>query len=319
MARVIQRRGGHAEGVHPFSAVSVREGRVVGRLGPPVRTTWRSAAKPFQLRTSLGVIGDPSLPPEELAVGAASHTAEPRHLAVVRAVLGRFGVAEEQLRCAAHAPLYRPAADAVVRAGGAFSDIHNNCSGKHAFMLAATRAGGWGSDYRARTHPLQARIRAGLVTLCGAEPDHGIDGCGVPTFVLPLAAFGRAWETLSVAWSGDGDPVLGDIARAMQTHPELVSGAGRLDLDIARGAQEPLIVKIGAQALHCLALPERRLAVIVKVHSGDESALATATRTALDTLAPGAFQPQPDWDWETVRNVAGVPVGDRIAELDERP
>ncbi len=315
MARVVQRRGGHTEGVHPFSAVAVQDGQVVDRLGDTVRSTWRSAAKPFQLRESLAVLGDPVVSAQELAIGSASHTAEAVHLDAVRRVLTRFGRRAEELRCAPHPPLYRPAADALVRRGEPLTDLHNNCSGKHAFMLAAAAHAGWELDYRPPDHPLQRGIRARLVALCEEEPLHGVDGCGVPTFDLSLVAFGRAWEVLARAWSGEGDPVLQAIAVAMHDHPELVSGSGRLDLDVSRGAREPLIIKIGAQALHCVALPARRLSVIVKVHSGEESALASATRTALETFAPGAFVPPPDWDWERVRNVAGQVVGDRIVEV----
>lgn len=315
MARVLQRRGGHTEGTHPFSAVAVRDGRVVDRLGPPLATTWRSAAKPFQLRESLAVLGDPTLPLPALAVGAASHTAEPWHVAQVRHVLAHFGLDEQGLRCAGHAPLNVAAAYDVVRSGVPFSDIHNNCSGKHSFMLAATRAAGWDLDYRPPAHPLQVGIRRRVTALCGAEPGEGTDGCGVPTFVLPLAAFGRAWEALALAMAGQGDPVLGRIGAAMAAHPELVSGTGRLDLAVTRGAQEPLVIKIGALGLHCVALPARRLAIIVKVHSGVEAALALATETALETFAPGAYARQPDWDWHVVRNVAGVPVGDWVVTL----
>ncbi len=316
MPRVVQRRGGHAEGVHPFSAVAVQDGRVVGRLGEPIISTWRSAAKPFQLRASLAALGDPELPEDELAVGSASHTAEAVHLAVVRRILARFDRQERELLCFPHAPASRERADACIREGvAAWTDIHNNCSGKHAFMLAAAAARGWALDYRPPDHPLQRDIRARLVALCAAEPGHGVDGCGVPTFALEIAGFARAWAVLAQAAVGQGDPVLGRIAGAMLGHPMLVSGTDRLDRAVTRGAQEPLIIKIGAQALHCMALPDRRLGIVVKVHTGDESALASATRTALETFAPGAFERPDDWDRETVRNVAGVPVGDWIVAL----
>ncbi len=315
MGRIIQRRGGHVESLHPFSAVAVQEGRVIDRLGSPFSCPWRSAAKPFQLRESLAVLGEVDLPARELAVGAASHTGEPLHLATVREILARFGIEESGLRCFPHPPLHAPTAHAVARSGQGFTDIHNNCSGKHAFMLAASVAAGWDRDYRSPEHPLQQRIRTRIVALCEEDPGHGVDGCGVPTFVFPLVAFGRAWERLALALGGEGDPVLGRIAGAMLAHPELVSGTGRLDLDISRGAREPLVVKIGAQALHCLALPERRLGIIVKVHSGVETALALATEAALEAFAPGAFERPEGWDWHLVRNVAGIPVGEIHVEL----
>jgi L-asparaginase II len=314
MNTILERRGGHVEGIHPFSAVAVQNGEVVGRIGPAIQSTWRSAAKPFQLRESLRVLGDPRLPDRCLAVGAASHTAQPEHLIQVRQVLSRFGVEESALRCGPHAPLHAPTAIAVTRSGLPFTDIHNNCSGKHAFMIAASRAAGWLADYRPPDHPLQQAIRRELVALGGVEPGHGVDGCGVPTFVMPLAAFARAWLALAMAMLGEGDPMLGRIGHAMRQHPELVSGTGRLDLDVSLGATEPLVIKIGARALHCIALPERRLAIVVKVHSGAVIALPLATETALQTFAPGAFARPDSWGWHQVRNVVGAVVGDLVVE-----
>ncbi len=303
------------EAVWPFSAVAVRDGRLVDRLGEPISSTWRSAAKPFQLRCSLEALGDPDVPPEELAVGSASHAGEPRHLAHVRDVLERFSVAEDDLRCAPHPPLWVEATYDVVRAGGSFMDIHNNCSGKHAFMLAASLRRGWDPDYRSPDHPLQRRIREAVVEGCRAEPGHAVDGCGVPTFVLPLEAFARAWAGLAEAMAGEGDPVLGTIGRAMEAFPELTSGTGRLDLQVAEGARESLVVKIGAEGLHCLALPERRLGVVVKMHAGAGAGLGLATQAALETFASGSWAPPGDWEHHRVRNVAGRQVGDRVVEL----
>ncbi|MEZ4251106.1 MAG: asparaginase [Polyangiales bacterium] len=60
----------------------------------------------------------------------------------------------------------RPPADAraergqILREGGRFLSLHNNCSGKHTFIRAATCGArqGWAPDYRDPEHPLQRRV-----------------------------------------------------------------------------------------------------------------------------------------------------------------
>ena len=60
-------------------------------------------------------------------------------------------------------------------------------------------------------------------------------------------------------------PDLSETARAatlgwaMARNPWWTSGDGRLDLDIAAGARVPLVGKIGAQGIFCLAIPHLRL------------------------------------------------------------
>ena len=113
MHLVEQTRGSIVEAVHPFSAVAVNgaTGAVVGRLGPEIVTTWRSASKPFQLENSLAALGDAgAFTEEELAVGAASHSAEPVHVALVEGLLRRFGLDATALRCGAHPPVHEGSA-----------------------------------------------------------------------------------------------------------------------------------------------------------------------------------------------------------------
>lgn len=317
MAAVLQSRGACIESRHPISAVAVRDGAVVWRAGDDVETTFRSASKPFQLACSLEALGDPAVSVEELAVGAASHSAEPVHVALVEGVLERFGATPEGLRCGAHAPVHVPSAEAVIRAGGRYTDLHNNCSGKHAFMLSASIANGWDADYRPPSHPLQQRIRARLSSWMQCDPSIAVDGCGVPTFAQPLTAVARAWERVAVAMdavtrdtaSDAWEERLGRIGLAMAAHPELTSGTGRLDLDVVRASKEPIAVKIGAMGLFCMALPQRRTAVVVKVHSGVSEALPALVAWALGEAAPGAWSAPDGWEHVTVRNVVGREVG----------
>lgn len=319
MPCVLEQRGGQTEAIHPFSALAVRDGRVTAALGDMADTSFRSGAKPFQLACSLDAMGSPGLPERWLAIGASSHSAEPSHLELVRSVLAGFELGADDLQCGTHPPANADAAFALAREGVEFGPIHNNCSGKHAFMLAACQAQGWPLDYRPYDHPLQRLIVHKLRSWCrDTQPGLMIDGCGVPTFFLPLGAIAHAWSEMATAMRGDKDDLLGRIGLAMARHPLLVAGTGRLEPALVAAATEPMAAKIGAMGLFCVALPARGLGVAVKVASGSTDALAIAVPAALERLAPGAIELPEDWPWATVRNWVGADVGVRRAVVGER-
>jgi len=299
-------RGGHRESVHPFSAVVVEEGRVVRRFGDEVSTFWRSASKPFQLFNSLsaldaGVVA--ALRDDELAVGAASHSGQVEHVALVEALLSKFSLSSSELQCGAHAPAHEPSAKKVETP----SVLHNNCSGKHTFMLAACAAQGWARDYRALSHPLQLRNRA-LLESPGGEPlGVGVDGCSIPTFFAPLSAMARTWSALASAVKRD-DGLLARIGRAMHTQPFFVSGTERLDLLVTQRASEPLAVKVGAEGLFCIGRLTSGQGLAVKVHTGNADALAVAVK---HVLAEVGVWLAGEWPWAAVKNVREVVVGER--------
>lgn len=306
MLHVELRRAGLVETVHPISAAASDGERLLWSVGPDFASFWRSACKPWQLVSSLEQLPDlAGLDEADLAIGASSHSGQPQHLEAVRRVLRHFGLDESGLRCGAHWPMHEPSA----RAAPEMLVLHNNCSGKHSFMLAATLARGWEPDYRAADHPLQRLNRARIAEAAGVEPGLGVDGCGVPTFHLPLSGMARSWGGLARAFGGG--ELLGRVGRAMAARPELVSGEGRLDLALARAATEPLVGKVGAEGLFGVALPARGLGLVLKCHSGHGEALAVAVRAVLDEIAPGAVAG--DWPWTRVQNVVGAEVGERRA------
>lgn len=299
-------RGGHRESVHPFSAVVVEDGRVVRRFGDEVSTYWRSASKPFQLFNSLsaleaGVVA--ALRDDELAVGAASHSAQVEHVTLVESLLAKFSLTAGELQCGAHPPAHEPSAKKVETP----TVLHNNCSGKHTFMLAACAAQGWARDYRPPTHPLQQKNRALLESLGGTTLEVGIDGCSIPTFFAPLSAMARTWSALATAVKR-GDGLLARIGRAMHAQPFFVSGSDRLDLLVTQRASEPLAVKVGAEGLFCIARLTSGQGLAVKMHSGNPDALAVAVK---HVLAEGGVQLSGDWPWSQVKNVRDVLVGER--------
>ncbi len=315
MAEILQWRGDAIESRHPFSAVWTAPG-VTRLIGRDLVSTWRSAAKPLQLACSLELLGDPAVSEEELAIGAASHSAEPQHVALVDALLSRFGLARDQLRCGAHPPVHEQSAWQVLRDGGTFVDVHNNCSGKHTFMLAAALHNGWDPDYRPANHPLQQHIRARIEAWCGVSGGHAIDGCGVPTLCMPISAFARAWSCIATQMHKQPASRLGRIGWAMARKPGLTSGTGRLDAAMVAASPAPIAVKIGAMGLFCIAIPDLRAGVAVKVHSGDRAALAMAVVAVLQRWLPGGLLQPQQWPWATVHNVVGLAVGRREVVID---
>jgi L-asparaginase II len=313
--RIDQYRGDCLETTHPARAVAVRDGQIVWSAGPPARSPWRSAAKPLQLWCSLEQAGDPALSSEELALAASSHSGQPFHVDALRALMARLGVQESWLKCGAEAPVHRPSAEALIRAGAPALPIHNDCSGKHTLMLAACLANGWDLEYRPFDHPLQARIHEVASSWCGEVPDRAVDGCGVPVLCLSIAGMARSWARMAAAMADDPEGRLGRIGRAMVAHPRLTAGDDRIDLDVATAAAEPMAVKIGAQGVFCIALPERRLGIAIKNLSGTEPELAAAIPAVLDACAPGAWRRPERWRWDEVTNVVGRVVGRRVAVL----
>ncbi|HET6618169.1 MAG TPA: asparaginase, partial [Gemmatimonadota bacterium] len=292
-------RGDEIESLHTVvAAVVAADGRTIARHGNPMRRAWiRSSAKPIQLLPLVeeGLVERYGFSGEELAVMAASHSAEPVHLRAVRGILAKAGLDEGMLRCGPHEPVSEDAAEELRRRGQKPTALHNNCSGKHAGMLAVCRALGWPLEtYVEADHPLQQRIWTTLAELAGMERGEigrGVDGCGAVVFALPVEAMARAWASLAegdARRGTDRQRAIGRILDAMASHPELVAGTGRIDTDVMRRAGDRVVVKTGAEGVFCAALrdpgagPARGLAL--KVIDGGKRAQDVALLALLEAL-----------------------------------
>lgn len=287
MSRVIVERAGLLESAHRVHvAVVDSEGCLTASVGDPERVVFfRSAAKPFQAVPLVDdeVVERFALTTEELALCCASHSGEPEHEALVRSILAKAGLDEKDLECGPDLPFDRAAAEALLRAGGSPSPIHNNCSGKHAGMLALAVAHGWPTrGYVRRDHPVQVRMVAeiGLWTnLQEGEIGLGQDGCGVLSFATPLARLAGGFARLGGA---DGPPR--QIVSAMCAHPFLVAGTGRFGTALGRAAGERLFGKTGAEGVFAVGATDGSFGMAVKVEDGAKRATPVAVLHVLDRL-----------------------------------
>jgi L-asparaginase II len=282
-------RGEIAESFHRGSiAVVDGAGGLVARLGSTgFQTYYRSAAKPFQalpLITS-GAFEAFGLSAHELATIVGSHGGEEIHLEAVASILDRVGISDEALQCGAHMPFDERASRALRAAGKAPTVRHNNCSGKHAGMLALAKFRGEPLEsYLDPEHPVQREIRAVVGLFAGVAPAEisvAIDGCSAPVFGVPLEAMARSYARL-VNPADQSDPVRAGMAgatrrvvAAMTGHPEMVAGThGRLDTDLMHALPGLIISKVGAEGVQLLGvLPGNRypsgLGIAIKIEDGD--------------------------------------------------
>lgn len=255
--------------------------------GEPATTFFpRSSLKPVQavamLRAGLDLDG------ELLALACASHSGEPFHVAGARRILTGAGLAETDLQNTPGYPLDADAAFARRSAGHGPASITQNCSGKHAAMLATCVATGWDTaGYRSPEHPLQRVVRATVAELTGdGDPAHvGVDGCGAPLFSCTVGGLARAFRRIAVAPPGTAEH---RVAVAMRTYPHWVGGAGRTATRLME-AVPGLVAKDGAEGVFAAALPDGG-ALACKIVDGSARPVPVVVVAALRALgvdAPG--------------------------------
>lgn len=264
------------ESLH-FGAGLVRDGlgAVEARIGDSDTVVYpRSSLKPLQADAMVAAGLD--LPVDLLAVACGSHSGEAVHLDAARRTLGMVGLTEADLQNTPARPYGAAARDAARRAGTEASALQQNCSGKHAAMLATCKINDWPIEhYLAVEHPLQQTITAHIARLIGAAiTEIGVDGCGAPTHALSLRGLADAFAVVVLA---DGP-----VARAMRAHPELVGGTDR-DVTVWMQAVPGLIAKEGAAGVLAAALPDGR-AVAYKIADGSDAARQAVMPKAMKLL-----------------------------------
>lgn len=278
-------RGELVESVHRGSvAIRDADGRRVldaGRVDEPF--FGRSTLKPLQLVAMLR--SGLELPDELLALGASSHSAAPRHRDGVRRILALHGQDETTLRNVASLPLGVAERDDWVRAGNGPVPLCNDCSGKHAAMIATCVVNGWSlDDYLSVDHPLQQQVARTMAELTG-EPAAtvSVDGCGAPLFAHTQHGVATAYARLATSAEGTAEA---HVLRAMRSFPEMVAGEGR-DVTALMRAVPGLLAKDGAEGVQALALPDGT-GVVIKIADGSDRARLPVALAVLISLGVDA-------------------------------
>lgn len=317
---VVATRGGLVESRHRVHAAVVgADDRVVAAAGDPRTVTfWRSCAKPFQVVPLLmsGGFDRAGWGDDQLALACASHGGEPEHVALAAGMLASLGLEEGDLACGPHEPLASRGARILRDSGIRASRLHNNCSGKHAAMLAQAVAEGWPHEgYELPGHPVQRACTAAVARWTGLDATRiptSVDGCGVVVYALPLEAMARAFARLACT-ALRGSDVPERILHAMRTRPFLVGGTERFDTVVMEETDGRVVAKVGAEGVHCLAVLDEAIGAAVKAEDGSPRAQYPAVLRLLQHLGalPDPLPPRlAEFAFRPVRNTRGDTVGD---------
>lgn len=287
-------RGPAVESRHrgQIAVMDVR-GNLVKQVGDPeALVCMRSLAKPFQALALLttGAAAAFGFGPEELALFSGSLSGQDFQVELVTRALEKLGLTPEVLQCGVHAPLHRPSAQALTKAGAKPTPLHNTCAGKHTAMLALCVHHKWPlENYLAVDHPVQHLILGTVGRMVGLPREAikvAIDGCGAPVFYVPLKNIALGYARL--AGSQPGSPG-GRLMEAILAHPRHIAGDGRLDTELMQALPEKIFAKAGSEGGYAFCLKDGALGVALKIEDGGFRAVNPAVVAILEQL--GALTP----------------------------
>ena len=282
-------RGELTESIHVAFAVAVDETRqpFYSTGDPQYLTCIRSSLKPFQAAASVkaGAVDAAEFNDEELALMCASHKGEKIHVKTAQSMLTKLGLTVDDYECGSHFPSDTLTRHRMIKEDKEAQPLHNNCSGKHAGMLALAKHLGQGTaNYIKKDHPVQRTILEYVQDITGLEmiPTE-IDGCSAPTPFMTLETIAGMFQTLAAG----NEPELKRVFKAMCSCPDLVGGSNHFDTNFIKALTGRGVTKVGGESVRGIALKTQdkgSVGIAIKILDGNFRALPVATMKLLEHL-----------------------------------
>ena len=317
-------RGDLTESIHvAFAVVVDSNGRVLYSAGDlDFLTCIRSSLKPFQAAASVkkGAVDLAGFNKRELALMCASHKGEKIHIDTAESMLSKLGLTVEDYECGAHLPSSIDIRNKLIRSGNPPSPLHNNCSGKHAGMLALAKSlGAETAGYTKKSHPVQSTIFTYLEELTQSKIlPLEIDGCSAPVPFMTMETIAKLFQLL-----GQGDkPELNRIFDAMTAYPELIGGSDHFDSIFTKVLCGRGLTKVGAESVRGISIKTKNnqsIGIAIKILDGNFRALQVTTMKLLehlDLLTQDELNKLDRFKLEILKNHNGQKVGRIEAYID---
>lgn len=277
-------RNRYVESIHQgYICVVDAAGKVLYQRGDTGTSIFfRSSAKPIQVIPFIqsGAAEAMSYSLKEIAIACASHNGEQTHQQTILTILRRLNLNKTDLHCGAISPYNEEENKRLITQGEQPSTLHASCSGKHTAMLAFSKYLGVDiSHYENISHPVQQEVLKTIAEFTDQDVKSiptGIDGCGLPIYMLPIDKIALAYARLT-SYANDEKSnwhhTCNTIFDAMTTYPDMVAGTGEFCTELMQATKGKLIGKIGAEAVYCLGIRKGNMGVCIKIADGNERAV----------------------------------------------
>ena len=282
-------RGDLTESIHVIFATVVDDsGHTVFSTGDSnYLTCIRSSAKPFQAGAAIksGAIKAAGFDDSEIALMCSSHLGEAVHVKTAKSMLSKIGCTVEDYECGIHAPADVSSRHELIKNEGELTSYHNNCSGKHAGMLALAKYLSKDSkNYTCPNSIAQKTIYAALQEYSEIKNiPMGVDGCSAPTAFFTLETIAKMFQKLST----NEYPELVSVFNAMISHPYNVAGKGHFDTKFISALKGNAVTKGGGESIRGISFKNRdgkNLGISLKVLDGSSRAMPVGVITLLEHL-----------------------------------
>jgi L-asparaginase II len=292
-----------------------------------IKVYLRSSGKPIQAvaLVSSGALDAFEISEKELAIICSSHSGEDFHREAVDSILKKIGLNESHLQCGVANPYNKDMLKDLIKKGERPSPLYNCCSGKHAGMLALCKYNGYPiENYTELEHPVQQLILQTIAKILDVKQNDisvGIDGCGVPTFALPISQVARLYALLALGNSENRlySEAFGRIAKAMKAYPRMINGDKEFCTDLISNTDGRALGKVGAEGIYCIAVPEKQLGICIKISDGNERGVypvATHLLKQLGILDGKAVEALDKWIQPPIKNHKGKLIGHTMPVFD---
>ena len=262
---------------------------------------------------------------EDLVLALSSHSGEACHTESVAGTLSRLDLGEADLRCGTHPP-NDPATRAALKAAGeAPTQLHNNCSGKHAGFLALARHLSVPTErYLDPESEVQVLAREALAAMTDTPASAlvpGIDGCSAPTYRVPLRGVATAFARVTHpdALGSERRAACERMTQAVAAHPALLAGNHkRIDTDLVRASEGRLFPKVGAEAIYAVGVRGAHRALALKIDDGAwraMHALVVDLLARFELVGAAELEALAAWRDPVLRNHAKLDVGRIVARV----
>ncbi|QSO53496.1 asparaginase [Alicyclobacillus curvatus] len=292
-------------------AVVDDKGHLLYSFGNPYRITHgRSALKPFQALPVIetGTADHFQFTAADLALCASSHSGEEIHRRSVQRILDKIDVGVNQLVCGITPPIDKQSYEDMIRRNEPINTVCQECSGVHAGMLATAIYMEENTEgYAKPTHPVQRRVKRAVLDMTSTteqEVQLATDGCGIPTFCMPL--YNIAWGFARLANPSQVQPEHRSSVERMVTaylkHPEMITGTNTYSTRVFRAFGNRIILKEGSQGVFGMTDLDAGVGVAIKIEDGRKTELPPVLNELFRQLGIGTHGPlqslEQDMNWQ---------------------